>query len=294
MWSKSTHMSTFRHSGLWTCSAAADGAGATVGASTPATRILSILFLLWRRLWMSLPSLSMDTYLEFSTVWMRLYAAWPSLCLEKITIMTWFVVGWRIFLCLSPKVVNRDFLVFSTPSPAPLPYWVSGSPEASRLCTSSPWYSQYFKRLVTLNTFQEDFVLLGDVPKLPKKRRSSWHDVSSRSQLCFREWYKSTVARSEAEKAGSLICSSASWTSSLVEMDDMSNVTVHFSPSWWQPENETRKWDFRLTHCSLGWIWTNQICGQMSKHWSERVNRTGCVLDPLCKDVWGLIYNLPT
>lgn len=154
--------------------------------------------------------------------------------------MTRFVVGWCIFLCLNPKFFKRDLPVVSLSSPAPLPWSISGSPEASWLDTKSPWYSQYFNRAVTLKTFQEDSVLLGDVLKLPRKRCSSWHDVLSGSQLCFLEWYKSTVARLEPEKAGSLIRSSACWTNSLVEMDDMSNVTVHLLPTWWQPENETK------------------------------------------------------
>ena len=150
--------------------------------------------------------------------------------------MTRFVVGWCVFLCLNPKFIRWVLPVMPPSSSAPLPWSVSDSPEASWLDTLSPWYSQYFNRAVTLKTFQEDFVLLGDVPKLPRKRCSSWHDVLCWSQLCFREWYKSTVARLEVEKVGSPIRSSANWTSSLVEMVDMSNVTVHLSPTWWQPK----------------------------------------------------------
>lgn len=223
MRSKSTHMSTFRHSSLWAGSDAA--AAAAVGEGPSAALILSILFLLWRRLWLSLVTLPMVTYLEFSTVCMRLYGVWLSLgrfCLEKMTIVTRFTVGWCIFLKRDLPRVSRS----------PLPSSMSGSPEASWPDTRSPWYSQYFNRAVTLKTFQGDLKLLGNVPKLPRKRCSSWHNALSRSQWCFLEWYKSTVARLDLEKAGSLIRSSASWTRSLVEMDDMSNVTFHLSPSW--------------------------------------------------------------
>lgn len=231
MWSKSTHMSTLRHSGLWTGSAA----GAAVGVTPSATLILSNLFLLWRRPWLSPLTLSVATYLEFSTVCMRLYAVWPPLgrlCLEKMTIMTRFMVKWCVFLCLSPQFLKRSLLCISPSSSTPLPWSGSGSPEASWLHALSPWCSQYFNRAVTLKIFQEDFELLGDVLKLPRKSCSSWHDVLFRSQLGFLAWYKSTAARLEPEKAGSLIRSSASWTSSLAEMDDMSNVTAHLSPTW--------------------------------------------------------------
>lgn len=215
---------------------------------------------------------------------MRLYATWPSwgrLCLEKMIIMTRFVVAWCIFLRFSPIFLKRG----APSSPAPLPGSMSASPEASCVDAPSPWYSQYFSRAVTLKTFQEDLELLGEVTKLPRKRCSSWHDVLCWSQPCFLEWYKSTVARFEPEKAGSLIRSSASWTSSLVETDDMSNVTVHRSPTWWQPKKNKGEHLISHSHTTLcsqqsEWLRANQIPGQMSKHWSGRVNRTGCVLNP--------------
>lgn len=56
----------------------------------------------------------------------------------------------------------------------------------------------------------------------------------------------SIEALEDSLKAGRRMRSSASWTMSLADMEDMSKVRDHLLPICWQPETDTIKDTFRI------------------------------------------------